>query len=101
MEFRTIQQLAENARDLALDNSRAVILHDDPRFAGTVADLDTDLGEDAGFLAGIERIVDRFLHGGDQGLGRGIETEQMTILEEEFGDGDFALAARHFRSGGG
>ena len=83
VEFRTVKQLAENAGDLAFDDSRAVILHDHPRFAVAVAHLYADVGEYSRFLTGIESVVDRLFDGGDQCLGGGIEAEQMTILEKE------------------
>ena len=101
VELRTVKQLAENPGDLALDNSRAVILHDHPRCAVAVADLHGDVREDARFLASIERVVDRFLDRGDKRLGKSIEAEQMTILEKELRNRNFALPTRHFEGGGG
>ena len=101
VEFRAVEELAEDARDLALDNSRAVVLHDRPaHLPERSLTSHPDVGENARFLAGIERVVDRLLDRGDQRLGRGIETEQMTVLEKELRDGNFALPARHFEGGG-
>ena len=100
MEFRAVEQLAENAGDLALDDSGTVILHDHPRFPVAFADLHADIGQYPGFLASIESIVHRLLDRGDQCLGGGVETEQMTILEKELRNRNFALATRHFEGGG-
>ena len=101
VEFRAIEELAENACDLALDDSRAVILHDDPRLPVAIAHLHADLGEYPRFLASIERIVDRLFDGGDQCLGGRIKPEQVTVLEKELRNGNFALPTRHFKGGGG
>ena len=56
-----------------------------------VVDLDRQLGEDAGLLAGVERVVDGFLDRGEQGLRRVVEAEQVAVLGEELGDRDLAL----------
>ena len=83
------------------DDSRAVVFHNDPRFPVAIAHLHADIGEDPGFLAGIESIVDRLFDGRDQCLRGGIKAEQMAILEEELRNGNFALPTRHFEGGGG
>jgi hypothetical protein len=54
--------------------------------------VDPDLGEDARFLAGIERVVDRFLDAREERLAGRIEPEQMAVLREELADRDVALA---------
>ena len=101
VEFRAVEELAENACDLALYNPRAVVFHDDARLSVAIAHLHTDLGKYPRFLAGIERIVHRLFDGGDQCLGGRIEAEQMTVLEKELRNGNFPLPARHFDGGGG
>ena len=58
-------------------------------------DLHQQPGLDAGLFAGVQAVVDSFLDGGQQGLGRGIETEQVAVLGEELADGDFPLAGGH------
>ena len=71
------------------------------------------LGQDAGFLAGVERVVDGFLDGGEQRLRGVVEAEQVAVLGEELRDRDLALLRgqrlgrhprrlrRHARSGRG
>ena len=72
VELRAVEQLAEDRRDLLLDDARAVVADRDaePRLlAGRGGrpcshDLDvTDVGQDAGLLAGVERVVHRLLDG--------------------------------------
>ena len=77
-----------------------VILHDHARFPVAFADLHADIGQYPRFLAGIERVIHRLLNRGDQCLGGGIKTEQMTILEKELRNRNVALATRHFDCGG-
>ena len=86
VEFRPIQELAEDAGDLTFDDAGPVILHGDERLSSALPHFDSDLGQYSSFLARIERVVDGLLDGRDQRLGRRIETEQMTILEEELRD---------------
>ena len=101
MEFRAVEELAENAGDLALYNPRPVIFDRDARLSEAIAHLHTDLGEYARFLAGIESIVHRLFDGRDQCLGGRIKAEQVTVLEEELRNGNFTLPACHFDGGGG
>ena len=58
-------------------------------------DVDPDLGQDAGLLAGVERVVDRLLDRGQQRLARVVEAEQVAVLGEELADRDVALRRRH------
>ncbi len=99
VDFRTIKQLAENARDLALDNARAVVFDGDPRPLETAAHLDRDFRQHARLLAGVERIVDRLFDRRDQGLGGRVEPQQMAVFEKELRYGDFFLPAGHFQGG--
>jgi hypothetical protein len=64
-----------------------------------VAHQNRNVRENACFLAGIQRVVDRFLDGGEQCLCRAIKAQQMAV-EEELRNGDFALSARHLGGGG-
>src|SRR5262249_6892281 len=57
--------------------------------------LDDDVRKDPGLLAGVERVVDGFLHAGQQGLARIVEAEEVPILGEELRDGDLALPGSH------
>ncbi len=103
MEFRSVEQLPENQRDLLLNNSWTVILDTDlepvrPRGF----DMYPDFRHDACFLACIERIVDGLFHRGEQRLTRVVESQQMAILGEKLADGDIALLCGHcFRSDAG
>ena len=65
------------------------------RLAPVCFDVDPDLGQDAGLFAGVERVVDRFLDGGQQGLARIVEAQQVAVLGEELADRDIALAGGH------
>ena len=58
-------------------------------------DVHPDLGQDAGFFAGVERVVDRFLHRRQQGLARIVEAEQVPVLGEELADRNIALLGGH------
>src|SRR5262249_31030510 len=46
-----------------------------------------------------ERVVHRLLHARQQGLARTVEAQQMSILGEELGDRDLALARAHLLGG--
>ncbi len=65
-----------------------------PPLAGDF-NLDDDFRQDAGLLAGVERVVDGFLDAGEQRLARVVEAQQMAVLGEELGDRDLALARAH------
>ena len=96
VKLRAVQQLAEDERDLLLDDAGAVVLHAD--LEAVVAgrfDVDPDLGQDAGLLAGVERIVDGFLDRGEQRLPRIVEAQQVAVLGEELADRDVALLGGH------
>jgi hypothetical protein len=98
MEFRAVEQLAEDLRDLLLDDAGAVVLDRDPEAVlPELVDLDDQLGQDPRLFAGVERVVDRFLDGGEQRLLRVVEAEQVAVLGEELRDRDLALPRRHRR----
>ena len=101
VELRAVEQLAEDQRDLFLDDAGAVVLHADLEavLAGAF-DVDPDFGQDAGLFAGVQGVVDRLLDGGQQGLPRVVEAQQVAVLGEELADGNIALAGGH-RLGGG
>ena len=96
MKFRSVQQLAEDQRNLFFDDARAVILHANfvAVFAGLL-DVDPQLGQDAGFFAGIERIIDGFFDRGQQCFARIVEAQQVAILGKEFADRNIALRRGH------
>ena len=79
-----------------LDDAWPVVLHADLEAIGTRRlNVHPQLGDDSRFLAGIERVVDRFLYGGEQRLARIIESKQMAVLREELTDRDVALLRGH------
>ncbi len=65
------------------------------RLVAGLLDVDPDFGQDAGFFAGVERVVDGFLDRGQQGLARIVEAEQVAVLGKELADRDIALAGGH------
>ncbi len=70
VELRAVQQLAEDQRDLLLDDAGAVVLDADLKpIDARRFDVDPDFRHDARFFAGIERVVDRFLDGRQQCAG--------------------------------
>ena len=101
VELRAVEQLAEDQRDLLFDDARPVVLHADlVAVLADALDVDPDFGQDAGLFAGVQGVVDGLLDGGQQGLARVVETQQVPILGEKLADGDVALAGGH-RLGGG
>jgi hypothetical protein len=111
VELGAVEELAEDLGRLGLHDSRPVVLdrhHEAPLPLGElaraveaqVADLYGDLREDAGLLAGVERVVDRLLDGGEERLGGVVEAEEVAVLGEELGDGDLALPGGHLLGGG-
>src|SRR5580700_6648687 len=99
MKLRAVEQLRENLRYLRLDDARAVVLDDDAearRLVGrrrrrNLHDLDVKLRQDAGLLASIERVVDRFLHGRQERLRGVVEPQQVAVLREELAHRNLAL----------
>ena len=96
MELRTVQQFAENQRDLFLHDARTVVLNGDLEAVRARGfDVNPNLRDDPRLLAGVERIVHGLLHGGEERFSRVVKTEQMAVLREELADGDVALLGRH------
>ncbi len=65
MELAAVEELAEDQRDLLLDDARPVVLHAD--FEAVIAvgfDSDPDFGHDARFFASVEAVVYRFFDRG-------------------------------------
>jgi len=96
VELGTVEQLAENPRYLRSHDTRTVVLdrHTVTTFAH-LGDLDLQVGQDPRLLAGVERIVHRLTYRREQRLAGVVETEQVPVLGEEFGDGNLALACCH------
>ena len=109
MKFRAVEKLRENARDVLADDAGPVIRHGNAKFARLAGrdglpvrhhlECDGHVRQDAGFFAGIERVIDRFLHTGQERFTRAVEAEQMPVLSEKFRNGDFPLARAHFNCG--
>ena len=101
VEFAPVEELAEDQRDLFFDDSRPVVLDRDAKSPGLrLVDPHPNLGQNAGLFASIERVVDGFLDGRQQGFTRVVETEQMAVLGKELADRHVALLGGH-RLGGG
>ena len=114
VELRAVEQLAEDLRHLRLDDARgrcparprrsgprpssARRPASRPRGARSWTSI-VQLGQDAGLLAGVERVVDGFLDRGEERLRGVVEAEQVAVLDEELGDRDLALLLRQ-RLGG-
>src|SRR5215471_1989756 len=63
--------------------------------------MNPDLGDNARFLASIERIIDSLFNRRQESLPRIIEAKQVPVLREEFADGYVALFCRHRLGRGG
>jgi len=92
MEFRPIEELAEDPGDLRFDDTGTRVLDNHPvAVLGEFPYLDEDIGEETRLLAGVERVVDGLLDGREQRLGQAVESEQVTVLCKELADGYLAL----------
>lgn len=95
MEPGTEQETSEHIGDHLMDDSRSVVLFDDPVFVlAEVIYPDIYVRKDVGLLTGIEGVVDGLLDSHEQGFGTAVESEDMFVLLEEFRDGDLALLLR-------
>ncbi len=96
VKLRSVQELAEDLRDLRLDDPGPVVLH---RHAKALIlhmpDGDPDRGEESRLLAGVERVVHGLLDGGQQRLLRVVESQQVPVLAEKFRYRNFPLAPGH------
>ena len=96
VKLRSIEQLPEDLGDLRFDNSGAVVFNGDSKaIFGQLLDLDFQHGQNSRFLAGVQRIVDRFLDGRQKRLLRIVESEKMAVFAEKFGNRNFPLARGH------
>src|SRR5262249_20468649 len=96
----SVEQLSKNLRDLRLDDPRAVVLdrHHEALWAD-LSDLHKEVGQNPSFLTGVQRVVHSLFHSREQSLRRTVEAQQVAVLGEEFGDGNFALARGHLPAG--
>ena len=96
VEFGAVQQLAEDEGNLLFQDARPVVLHGDfeavrPGFFHA----DPDFREDAGFFAGVKRVVDGFFDGGENRFARVVETEQVPVLGKKLTNGNVLLFGSH------
>lgn len=92
MEFAAIKKLREDVRDLALDDARTIIFdnHTEPILLH-INKFDGNLWQDLCLFAGIKCIVDGLFDCCKKGLPLVIKAEQVAVLLEEFGNGNFSL----------
>jgi len=101
VEFAPVEKLTEDQGDLLFDDSRPVVLDRDAKTPGLrLVDPHPNLGQNARLLASIERVVDGFFDGRQQGFARVVETEQVAVLGKKLADRHVALLGGH-RLGGG
>ena len=92
VEPGTVEQFAKHVRHLRRDDSRAIVLNDNPEdIAGDFFDADKNIRKHLRLFAGIQRIVHRLFYGGDDTARGGIESQQVFVLLEKFRDTDAAL----------
>jgi hypothetical protein len=113
VELRAVEELGEDRRDLVPHDAGPVVgdRHAEARglagrrrrrpVVGHDLHPDDDVGQDAGFLGGVERVVDGFLDAREQRLARVVEAEQVAVLGEELGDRDLPLSSPHLHGGDG
>ena len=87
MEPRPVQKTPEDVGHGAVDDPGTVVL-DGHRvlLLAHLRDLDHDVREDLRLLAGVERVVDRFLHAHQERFGAGVEPEDLFVLLEKLRD---------------
>ena len=96
VKFAAVEQPTKNVRNLALDNPRPVVLHPDAEVVLVhLLDPHLQLRQNLCLLAGVQRIVHRFLHRRQQRFTRIVKTQQVPILREKFADAYFPLALGH------
>ena len=83
VEARTEQQLTEHLLDAALWNAGTVVLglqFDDVLLVVDLRDLDANLRKNTGLFASVQRVVNGFFDGGDEGTGEGVKSEEVLVL---------------------
>ena len=90
VKFGAVEKFSEDEGYLFFDDTGSVVLNGDFEFVFTDGlNSYPDFGQDSGFFAGIERVIDGFFDGGEECFPWIIEAEQVPVLCEEFADGDF------------
>jgi hypothetical protein len=85
-----------SGNNLSCGPLRPVVLDTDFVPIGTRSfDMNPDLGNNARFLASVERIVDSLFNRRQESFSRIIEAKQVPVLRENFADGYVALFCRH------
>ena len=98
METGAEQELTEHLLDARFRNSRPVVLgsqFNDVLFVVRFRELDRDVGKNARFFAGIERVVHGFLNGRDQGACQRVKPEKVLVFLEKFRNGHLLLVLSH------
>ena len=96
VELGTVQELAENQGNLLAEDTRSVVLHTDLEAVLAKAfDMHPNLRQDAGLFTGVQRVVNGFLDGGQEGLARIVEPQQMAVLGKKLTYRDFLLTGGH------
>ena len=106
MKLRPIKQLGKDSGNLLSDDAWPIVHNRDAELRGLAGrdrlavrddfELDGHIGQDAGLFACVERVVDRFLHAGQERLARVIETQQVPVLGKKFCNRNFPLTRAHF-----
>ncbi len=65
------------------------------RFGLRLLDMDPDLRHDPRLFAGVQRVVDRLLDGGQQRLARIVKPQQVPVLGKKLADRNVALLLGH------
>ncbi len=92
VEPGAVEEFPEDEGDVLRHNPRAVILDRYPVDLGIdLSHADKDIGEHLRLLAGVERVVHRFLDGGDDTARRRVKTKKVLVLLEELCNADTPL----------
>jgi hypothetical protein len=98
VELGAVQEFPEDAGDLGLHDSGPIVAHRKDIMVLCVLhfpDFDPDSRQDAGFLAGVQRIVDGFLDRRQERFAGIVEPQHVPVLGEEVRDRNFLLLFRH------
>ena len=99
MKPRTKEQLSKHLFDAFLGNAGSIVLNnelDDVFLGVNFLNDNPDRRKDSCFLTSIKGVVDSFLHGGDEGSSKGIESEKVLIFLKKLGNGNLFLIRCEF-----
>ena len=95
MELGSIKQSTKNLGQLRRNDAWPIIPYENGvLFLGGRRDFNDNCRQVFRFLAGIQRVVDRFPDGSQESSRRAVKTQQVAILGEELTDGDVFLLGR-------